>query len=314
LQQGKRLRYVDKISRTSAGVVLKHLPSSGLNKELEAQKKDLEALLADGLLEGKIEADLLDEMANLRKQVGSLEAKLAKMLEAQEAAEINAAAEKARGEAAEKEEAALREDEAAAAQADDVAVDGASAANGAEATRNTAAAAEMDKLTERVVSLESHADELQAEIRRIKEETRDANTCLATLELEFQKGTRRRTKGGPARTDAEAPGVDQSDASEDDFDVLERQLRREIESVMAQLQALDKRVSDSEPPEDDGECATDGTGEPVAGICMCTLTAPCSLSRFAWLLTQGPVNTLVPCVLICHSILTVLASAIVLLT
>lgn len=184
--------------------------------------------------------------------------------------------------------------------------DGASAANGAEAAHNTAAAAEMDKLTER-------ADELQAEIRRIKEETRDANTCLATLE-EFQKGTRRRTKGGPARTDAEAPGVDQSDASEDDFDVLERQLRREIESVMAQLQALDKRVSDSEPPEDDGECATDGTGEPVAGICMCTLTAPCSLSRFAWLLTQGPVNTLVPCVLICHSILTVLASAIVLLT
>ena len=57
--QNKRLRYVDKISRTSAGVVLKYFPDSGLNKELEAQKQDLQVLLADGLLEGKIEADLI---------------------------------------------------------------------------------------------------------------------------------------------------------------------------------------------------------------------------------------------------------------
>ena len=59
--------------------------------------------------------------------------------------------------------------------------DGASAANGAEAAHNTAAAAEMDKLTER-------ADELQAEIRRIKEERRDANArYLLSLEMRKQR-------------------------------------------------------------------------------------------------------------------------------
>ena len=247
--QNKRLRYVDKISRTSAGVVLKYLPGSGLNKELEAQKKDLEVLLADGLLEGKIEADLIDEMANLRKQLGSLEEKLAKMLEKNHAAEINAAAQKKAPEQAVAASADAAGDAVDAAAADEPAY-----ADVLESHKTAAAAAkanelpEMDILVQRVASLERHKDELQMETQRIKEETTHTNVKLANMEVEFQNSSRRSHEKGTAATTkvSEHSAKVPSDASEHPLDALERQLRREIESVTAQLQALDKRVSDQE--------------------------------------------------------------------
>jgi hypothetical protein len=107
---------------------------------------------------------------------------------------------------------------------------------------------EMDILVQRVSSLESHKDELLMEIHRIKEETNNTNVKLANFEGEFQNSSRRRHEKCSAATtkDSEQSAKVPSDASEDPLDALERQLRREIESVTAQLQALDKRVSDQE--------------------------------------------------------------------
>jgi hypothetical protein len=263
--QNKRLRYVDKISRTSAGVVLKYLPGSGLNKELEAQKKDLEVLLAHGLLEGNIEADLIDEIANLRMHLGSLEEKLAKMLEKNEAAEIEAAAQKK----SQKQAVVASADAAGDAEAAEAADEPANA--DALASHNTAnELPEMDILVQRVSSLESHKDELLMEIHRIKEETNNTNVKLANFEGEFQNSSRRRHEKCSAATtkDSEQSAKVPSDASEDPLDALERQLRREIESVTAQLQALDKRVSDQESPENHGARAADGTGGPDAGASL----------------------------------------------
>lgn len=112
-EQVKRVRYVDKISRTSAGIVLKNLPDGGDHKALEE-------MLADGLLEGRIEKDLIDETNDLRKQLGSLEAKLAKILATIDADKLNMEV------AAKAAEAAAAEDKAlAAAEAAEVANKGA---------------------------------------------------------------------------------------------------------------------------------------------------------------------------------------------
>jgi hypothetical protein len=108
------------------------------------------------------------------------------------------------------------------------------------------------------------------EIHRIKEETNNTNVKLANFEGEFQNSSRRRHEKCSAATtkDSEQSAKVPSDASEDPLDALERQLRREIESVTAQLQALDKRVSDQESPENHGARAADGTGGPDAGASL----------------------------------------------
>ncbi len=204
--------------------MLKYLPGSGLNKELEAQKKDLEVLLAHGLLEGNIEADLIDEIANLRMHLGSLEEKLAKMLEKNEAAEIEAAAQKK----SQKQAVVASADAAGDAEAAEAADEPANA--DALASHNTAnELPEMDILVQRVSSLESHKDELLMEIHRIKEETNNTNVKLANFEGEFQNSSRRRHEKCSAATtkDSEQSAKVPSDASEDPLDALERQLRRE---------------------------------------------------------------------------------------
>ena len=103
--QNKRIRYIDKISRTSCDHLVSHLPDA-------EKRKDLMSLLSDGLLEGKVEKDLIDEITNLRAQVGSIEDKLAKEQIRHEASTSTAAAEMKRQAAEEAAAAAASQVEA----------------------------------------------------------------------------------------------------------------------------------------------------------------------------------------------------------
>jgi len=261
------VQYVDKLSRTAAGIVLKYVPDGGDHTALEN-------LLAGGLLEGTIEKDLIDEMSDLRKQLGSLEEKLAKMVAQQEAEKINAhvaegAAEKAAIEAA----AAAVEAEV---EAEKAAIQKASADAAAAGSPVSKEPTEMAKLQAKLASLErSFSEEVQqndgafhTEFQVFKDIT---NTALTELEAEMKNGgggvKRQRKKEesrGVGGIEDSASGVEE----DDDFDVLEKNLRHEIESVLQKLQELDKRV-ESRFSEDEDEF-TDGP-EGVH-VCICIYT------------------------------------------
>ena len=298
------MRYVDKIARTSAELVLEYLPEagmkkelavqkdnpesginneleaqkddpeSGMNKELEAQKDDLKVILkqilADGLLEGKIEQDLIDEMNDLRKQLGSLEEKLAKMIAEQHAAELNSAAKQTAWEAA-AEQAALQ-----AAQAEAAAEVPAQELGASAVPDQPGEPTELEKLIVRLESCERNSleatqrtsQDLQADFMRFKEETA---TCLTQLEGEMKNGgvAKRRRTVGRGQEETEGGEREMSSSEEDDFDVLERILRKEITTVLLSLKELEKRVDEFNLEED---ACDDVAGE--SGI-----TVLCSLMR-----------------------------------
>jgi len=250
-EQAKRVRYVDKISRTSAAFVLKYLPDGGDHKELEI-------LLADGLLEGKIEKDLIDETADLRKQVGSLEEKLAKMLAASEAARLNAdfAAQAAEAEAAERAAAAEAKARAEAEEA---------AATADKETEIQQLAGKLESLERQIsTAVQEGISTLNNEFQIFKFETKTSLTHMQDdLEnCQQQQEPGRRRKAGESEADGSSVRcVEGEDA--DDFEAFERSLttvfRQEIEAVSERLRALETRISSmSDEEEEAGAGRTPG--------------------------------------------------------
>ena len=252
--QNKRIRYVDKISRTSCDHLVSHIPDA-------EKRKDLMSLLSDGLLEGKVEKDLIDEITNLRAQVGSIEDKLAKEQIRHEASTSAAAAEMKRQAAAEAAAAAASQAEAGkrglvetTARADATAH--AEHFDQAEKTDVLSEAGEqkfMKMIQENMTGLEIKlVQALQAQIDGLKRET---EARLDSMTNAIQRTAGRDDLHDPCMTsEADAtPTVEKMEKAEPDvrsdgpcLETMEATLRAEIGRVSEGLRALEHFLYEDE--------------------------------------------------------------------
>jgi len=185
---------------------------------------ELLALLERGLLEGEVERDLIDEMSDLRRQIGSLETKLSKMNKGQTAAAGTAVKESRRASPLAAVETRTASEAAEAAEA----VEAAAAAAAA------AAAPSRDELKKILQDFEEVKNATASCLREVGEFKSVTNLCLSELKEKVESDV----------------GV--SDAAEGGITPeLEEFLRREIQnvrdetaSVLRQLQVFEEHVSD----------------------------------------------------------------------
>jgi hypothetical protein len=191
---------------------------------------ELLALLERGLLEGAVERDLIDEMSDLRRQIGSLETKLSKMNKGQTAAAGTAVKESRRASPLAAVETRTASEAAEAAEA----VEAAEAIEAAAAVEAAAAAPSREQLKKILQDFEEVKNATASCLREVGEFKSVTNLCLSELKEKVESDV----------------GV--SDAAEGGITPeLEEFLRREIQnvrdetaSVLRQLQVFEEHVSD----------------------------------------------------------------------
>jgi hypothetical protein len=187
-------------------------------------------LLERGLLEGAVERDLIDEMSDLRRQIGSLETKLSKMNKGQTAAAGTAVKESRRASPLAAVETRTASEAAEAAEA----VEAAEAIEAAAAVEAAAAAPSREQLKKILQDFEEVKNATASCLREVGEFKSVTNLCLSELKekVESDVGVSDAAEGGIS------PELEEILRSEI------QNVRDETASVLRQLQVFEEHVSD----------------------------------------------------------------------
>ena len=197
---------------------------------------ELLALLERGLLEGEVERDLIDEMSDLRRQIGSLETKLSKMNKGQTVAAGTAVNESRRASSLTAVETRTASEAAEAAEAAE-AVEAAAtveAAAAAAAAPSRLGAVGRDQLKKILQDFEEVKNATASCLREVGEFKSVTNLCLSELKekVESDVGVSDAAEGGIS------PELEEILRSEI------QNVRDETASVLRQLQVFEEHVSD----------------------------------------------------------------------